>query len=299
MLTVVQNNIKIITKLIISGLAIALSANFSHARIGATSEECAAHYGVARESRPDGSKITYRREGILTNCWFIEGRCVAVNYEILTPSMVDRPDLGSGPRFSMDQSMSLLNLNRGTSTWSQESKQAYGEAYDGIYATADGKFRASVSFVGVTVESVEAVRLWSSATTEQAVSKTIASFSSPTASAPEIRHDAPLPPEELEAQRRAADMEQNLQNIQRSQEDVAKSFAEMNEALANVAARAAKREEMKRHHNALKEIQDAVARATTDAEKTAAEEKEAEWLATANRLIAEYEALKPTNTTND
>ena len=171
---------KIIPKITIIGLALAISTNFLHARIGASPAECAAQYGVIRESRSDGSKITYRKDGILTHCWFVEGRCVAVSYEILPSSMVDRPDLGSGPRFSREQSMALLNLNRGTSTWSQESKREYGEDYDGIYATADGKYRASISFVGVTVESVEDVRLWSAAITEQAISKTISSFSSAT-----------------------------------------------------------------------------------------------------------------------
>ena len=269
--------------------------SLAEARIGANPEECKAAYGTVREVRADGSKISYRRDGVLTDCWFIEGRCSSVTYQMLLVGLVDMPDFADRPRFSKEQSMALLNLNRGTSTWSQESKDKYGTDYDGIYATADGKLRASVSRVHVAVESVKETTMWKEMITEQAVSATIASFSPGTTSGPKIPQDAPLPPptkEELEMQRSAAQIEKNLENLKRIQEDSQKASTELDKVLTRIAARASKKEEIQRHKDAFKEIEDALKRSGTDAEKNAARKKEAEWVETANRLVTEYNALK-------
>lgn len=289
------NKMKKIIKPICAVLAAMLLQGYAEARIGANPEECKAAYGTVREVRPDGSKISYRKDGVMTDCWFLEGVCEAVSYHILPGGMVDIPAFGGGPRFSKEQSMALLNLNRGASTWSQESKAKYGEDYDGIYATADGKFRASVSSVGVAVESVTAIKLWKGMINEQALSATITSFSPGAPSGPKILQDAPLPPptqEELEAQRNAARIERNIQDMKRIQKDFQKVSSEIDNVLTKVAARVAKKEEIQRHKDAFKEIEETLMRSRTDVEKAAAKEKEAEWIATANRLISEYEALK-------
>lgn len=282
-------------KLIYTSLAVILPTGFAEARIGATPEECKAAYGTVRESRADGSKISYLLDGVLTDCWFLDGRCEMVSYHIFPVGMVDRPEFGKEPRFSKGQSMALLNLNRGASTWSQVSKDKYGEDYDGIYATADGKIRASVSIVSVAVEGVETAALWKNKITEQAVTETIASFSQGAPDGPEIQQDAPLPPptaEELETQRNFAQMEQGLEDLKRSQEEQQEAFDKLGEVLTTVTARAAKKEEIQRHMDALKGIQEALKQSKTDADRVAAREKEAEWVATANRLASEYEALK-------
>jgi hypothetical protein len=282
-------------RLICTTLAAILPTGFAEARIGATPEECKAAYGTVRETRADGSKISYRRDGVLTDCWFLNGRCEMVSYQILPAGMVDRPEFGKEPRFSKDQSMALLNLNRGASTWSQVSKDKYGVDYDGIYATADGKIRASVSSVRVAVEGEETTEMWKKMITDQAVTETIASFSQGTPNGPEIPQDAPLPPpteEELETQRNFAQMEQGLEDLKRSQEEQQEAFDKLGEVLTTVAARAAKKEEIQRHMDALKAIQEELKQSKTDADRIAAREKESEWVATANRLASEYEALK-------
>ncbi len=198
--------------------------------------------------------------------------------------------------------MALLNLNRGKSTWSQVSKDKYGEDFDGIYATADGKIRASVSRVQVAVESVDTTELWNKKITDQAVTETIASFSQGASDGPVIKQNAPLPPptqEELEAERNGALMDQNLENLKRSQEDQQEAFRKLEEILIKVNARAAKKEEIQRHLEALKEIQEALNQAKTDDDRSAAKEKEAAWAATARRLTSEYEALKSDGTKDE
>lgn len=282
-------------KIIYTSLAVILPTEFAEARIGATPEECNAAYGTVRETRSDGSKISYRQDGVLTDCWFLDGRCEMVSYQILPVGIGDHPEFGKEPRFSKDQSMALLNLNRGASIWSQVLKDKYGEDYDGIYATADGQLRASVSKVSVAVEGVETAALWKKKITEQAVTETIASFSRGAPDGPEIPQDAPLPPpteEELETQRNFAEMEKGVEDLKRSQEEQQEAFDKLGEVLTKVAARAAKKEEIQGHMDALKEIQEALKQSKTDADRIAARNKEAEWVATATRLASEYEALK-------
>ena len=218
-----------------------------------------------------------------------------VSYQILPAGMVDRPEFGEEPRFSKDQSMALLNLNRGASKWSQVSKDKYGEDYDGIYATADGKIRASVSRVSVSVEGVEEAALWKEKITEQAVSETIASFSQGAPDGPQIPQDGTMPPpteEELETERNFAQLERDLEDLQRSQEELTEVFDKLGVVLTKVAARAAKREEIQRHMDALKGIQEELKQSKTAAELVTSRAKEAEWVATANQLVSEYEALE-------
>jgi hypothetical protein len=282
-------------KLICTNLAVIFATGFAEARIGATPDECKAAYGTVRETRSDGSKISYLRDGVLTDCWFLDGRCETVSYQILSVAMVDRPEFDKEPRFSNDHSMALLNLNRGASTWTQVSKDKFGDDYDGIYATADGKIRAAVSRVSVAVEGVETSAFWKKKITEQAVTETIASFSQGATDGPVIPQDAPLPPpteEELETQQNYEQMEQGLEDLKRSQEEQQDAFDKLGKVLNNVATRAAKKEEIQSHMKALKGIQEALKQSKTDADRIAAREKEAEWVATANRLASEYEALK-------
>jgi uncharacterized coiled-coil DUF342 family protein len=147
----------------------------------------------------------------------------------------------------------------------------------------------------VAVEGEETTEMWKKMITDQAVTETIASFSQGTPNGPEIPQDAPLPPpteEELETQRNFAQMEQGLEDLKRSQEEQQEAFDKLGEVLTTVAARAAKKEEIQRHMDALKAIQEELKQSKTDADRIAAREKESEWVATANRLASEYEALK-------
>ena len=291
---------KIVTKVICVGVAVILPTGFAEARIGASLEECKAAYGSVRETRSDGKKISYQRDAVLANCWFLnEGRCDSVTYQRLAGSIVDVPEIGKEPRFSRDQSMALLNLNRGSSTWSQVSRDQYGEDYDGIYVTADGKVRACVSRNGVALESVEDTEQWKKKCEDQSVTATIASFSQGASDGPEIRQDAPVPPptaEEIEAQRSAVEMEKMLQDWNKSQEEVQKASDKLQDVLNKVAARVAKKEEIERHIVALPEIQKAMEQSKNEADRIAAEKREAEWNATARRLAAEYEVLKEEST---
>ena len=93
-------------------------------------------------------------------------------------------------------------------------------------------------------------------------------------------------------ERSAAQMEKNLENLKRIQEDSKKASTELDKVLTRIAARASKKEEIQRHKDAFKEIEDALARSGIDAEKNAARKKEAEWVETANRLVTEYNSLK-------
>lgn len=52
------------TNLLCTTLAVVLATSIAEARIGATPEECKAAYGIVRETRSDGSKISYRRDGV-------------------------------------------------------------------------------------------------------------------------------------------------------------------------------------------------------------------------------------------
>ncbi|RYD19913.1 MAG: hypothetical protein EOP88_17140 [Verrucomicrobiaceae bacterium] len=181
------------TSLIVS--LVALVPVVASAKLGETAEHCGKIYGTLHEQRPSGSKTIYTKDGVYTTCWFDDGKCTAVSYQLISTGAVMLEDFDKGPRFTEKQASSLLNLNRGGSVWKQESKDRAQTPSFGNYKTDDGMRQARVSSVGVTVELVEEYERNKSLVAEVAVDEVIKSFSGGADDQhPSIKHDAPLPP---------------------------------------------------------------------------------------------------------
>lgn len=275
-------------------ILIVVAAPTSLARIGDSPAVCAATYGEIAENRPNGGMVIYRKDGILTTCWFDGEVCTALSYQLRSAGLVVRQELGKEPRFSESQTSALLNLNRGSSAWKQEAKGKFGQPFDGLYKTEDRKLQGLVNSFAITIESIPSYQRRLDQTQGAAIDQTIRSFSGgAVAEQPAIKHDAPLsPPTEAEvkmneATKRLEDsqkkIEQNAANFKIQAAASDKALKDLSEHAALIAEWA----EMEKVGKALVEKLTAADVARLKA-KTPAEIQRAE--AAVNLLITETNA---------
>lgn len=270
-------------------------------RIGDDSKACADRYGVAIEKSPDDGFIKFEKDGVRVACVFADGVCSVISYTLINTEVIMRGELGKGPRFTKDQIVRILNLNRGGSTWSQESRDSYGEKEDGIYKTSDGKLHASVSLVAVSIESIAFQQTKLAKVGASAVDKTLASFES---SAGEVQSpvikllpDVPKPPDPLE---------ESMKKLEDSNEKLKQNMAIQNGAMATldlVAKRVQKRQEMRDMLVKLEALEAELAAARSPDVLKALRAKETALTAEMNKALKEYEVLeaefKKLNPTDD
>ena len=207
-------------------------AGVGEGKIGATADECAKIYGSECETAPNGSKKVFKKGGVVTICYFMNGVCAAVSYELAKPSKVLHPPIGKDTRFTAEQEAMLLNLNGGGSIWKQESKQSFADPRDGVYRTEGGKLQALVNFVAVNVETLEYFNARKAQEVMTEVDKVIAGFGSEANPQPKPVVAA-LPPTEDE--QKQAEMNQRLEDMQKRMDESNKrikdSFQKASEAI--------------------------------------------------------------------
>ena len=133
-------------------LILAILPTLAHARIGETPEQCAKRYGDLAERKGTGPllKHTFSKGGVLTHCFFDEGKCAAIAFEVLAASHTDfQAPAASSPAFLMPQIFKLLEANKGGSEWEIHPEGS------GIstYTTKDGSRRAVSSDAHVIIQT--------------------------------------------------------------------------------------------------------------------------------------------------
>jgi hypothetical protein len=263
------------------------------ARIGDDPKVCSSKYGVAIEDSPDGRFLKFEKDGIRVTCLFADGVCSAINYSLIPTGYVIREELGKAPRFTKEQAALILNLNRGEATWSQESKDGFGEKEDGFYKTSDGKLHAEVSSVGVSIELIKFHQAKLAKVESQAVAKTLASFESGPADVqnPVIRYlpDVPKQPDPLEESMK--ELEKSNKELQENMRIQNLAAAEAMASLDLVAKRVQKRQEMRDMLARFKNLEAELAVAKSPEILKALQLQEAALTEEMNRAAKEYEAL--------
>ena len=296
-----MKNITVSVPCIASAFTLAFILPLS-ARIGDTPGVCASKYGEIIEASPDGGFVVFQKDGVRMSCSFTDGVCSAISYTLCPTGNVVLAETRKEARFTKDQANRLLNFNRGTATWIQESKDKYGQEQDGLYKSNDGKLQAYVSFVAVNIQTIEAYRARLAQVEVAAVDKTIRSFESgdEDTQAPVIRNIPEVPKEPDPLEESLKKMEKSNQEFKESME---KQKHETDKALASldlIAKRVQKRAEMKdllaRYEGLKLEL---AAAKTPDAIK-ALKAKEAALTDEMNKAVkdygvmdAEYKKLKP------
>jgi hypothetical protein len=257
------------------------------------------------EESPDGGVIEFENDGIRVACRFADGACSAISYSLIRTGFVTREELGKEPRFTKEQAARILNLNRGGSTWSQESKASYGEKEDGIYKTSDGKLHALVNSVEVNIESIAFQQAKLAKIDPAAVDKTLASFESGTGDvqSPVIRNlpDVPKPPDPLEESMKK--LEKSNKELQENMELQNRAAAEAMASLDLIAKRVQKRQDMRDMLVRFKALEAELAAAKSPDVLNALRAKEAALTAEMNQAVKEYRVLdaefKKSHTTDD
>lgn len=211
---------------IAAAVLLVCSASTGEGKIGESADGCLKIYGDVLEASANGSKTVYRKGGILTTCYFMDGKCAAVNYEMLTPSRVFRPDSETKLRFTEEQESSLLNLNRQGSSWAQENKTSkFGQARDGTYKTVDGKLQALVNFVAVNIETTEFRTARMGMVQKEELDKVIAMFGEGATVEPRpVSGNAPLTAEEQKRKDQDDQMNQAMEDLRKANQELGKSL---------------------------------------------------------------------------
>lgn len=138
-------------------LFLCLLSSAAFARIGETPQQCEARYGKPTIMHParDTERVRFSVGQILITCWFWEGKCCSIDYEIGKPSNVVYPKDITAERFELSQAQRFLKFNSAGGEWVHEQPEEYGKPFDGVYKTKDGKLQALVNFTGVTIETTD------------------------------------------------------------------------------------------------------------------------------------------------
>lgn len=136
-------------------LILSIVSSTAFARIGDSPQQCEARYGTPTVMPParDTERLRFSKGQLIVTCWFWEGRCCSIDYEIIKPSNVVYPKEITAERFELSQAQRFLNFNG--AEWLHEQTDEYGKPFDGIYRTKDGKLQALINFTGVTIETTE------------------------------------------------------------------------------------------------------------------------------------------------
>ena len=125
-------------------VALALTSP-AFARIGETPEQCEARYGKPVETREISS--TYRKGGVIVDCWFIEGRCAKITFQTIQATTTEKD--ASWNSFTEDHKSQLMAANSGGERWVRNG----GTEYAPIFKTSDGSRNAKLGSGMVTIES--------------------------------------------------------------------------------------------------------------------------------------------------
>jgi hypothetical protein len=152
-----------------------LLPTITHARIGETPEQCAKRYGEVFESKGNSSRgiTSYGKDGVQTTCYFSEGKCVAIAFELSPPVRADLQDSEQNTVFfTPEQTAALLAANKGSAEWFSMPE------HRGItkHLAKDGSRRAMTSGTHVIIQTEEDIEARKKRISSENVSKIIEGF---------------------------------------------------------------------------------------------------------------------------
>jgi hypothetical protein len=156
-------------------LVLALLPTLAHARIGETPEQCAKRYGDLAERKGATARAvhSFAKDGVVTTCFFTDGKCVAIRFELIAPVRAGAQDtIENMPLFTDAQSAALLAANSGDSEWTTLSKE------QGIttHIAKDGTRRAVTSGLHVIIQTSTDIEARKKFVMPDAVTKAIEGF---------------------------------------------------------------------------------------------------------------------------
>lgn len=121
-------------------------------KIGLTQEECDSRYGEPSTHRKAPDYRSYSVGAFDIVCRFVSGKCSSVTYHLREPSYVVDWDWSTS-RLTETQSLRLLSING--NGWSKIKADEFGHSFDGIYKDSSGELQASVTQIGVVIETIK------------------------------------------------------------------------------------------------------------------------------------------------
>ena len=155
---------KILIPLIISALP-------AFATLGETTDQCAKRYGDIIGESTTGSRIDYKKKGIITFCLFDAGKCVFVSHRINVHLMADDP----APKLTDALRKNLLELH--ATDWKKIKEDEYNEGETtGYFEAKDGAVMALCTTYSVAVGNAKFLRQSADQLHEQSLMEAIESM---------------------------------------------------------------------------------------------------------------------------